>query len=37
MQLAPVFMFKNARDGLDFCQWLKDNFDEIKAKAESTT
>ena len=37
MQRAPVFMFKNARDGRDFCQWLKDNFDEIKAKAESTT
>ena len=37
MQRAPVFMFKNARDGRDFCQWLKDNFDEIKAQAESTT
>lgn len=37
MQRAPVFMFKNARDGRDFCQWLKDNFDTIKAQAESTT
>ena len=37
MQRAPVFMFKNARDGRYFCQWLKDNFDDIKAQAESTT
>jgi hydroxymethylglutaryl-CoA reductase (NADPH) len=37
MQRAPVFMFKNARDGRDFAQWLRDNFDTIKAKAESTT
>ncbi|MEM8661602.1 MAG: hydroxymethylglutaryl-CoA reductase [Pseudomonadota bacterium] len=37
MQRAPVFMFKNARDARDFCQWLDDNFEAIKAKAESTT
>ncbi len=37
MQRAPVFIFKNARDGRDFCQWLNDNFDTIKAQAESTT
>lgn len=37
MQRAPMFMFKDARDTRDFCQWLKDNFDTIKAKAESTT
>ncbi|MEM6580052.1 MAG: hydroxymethylglutaryl-CoA reductase [Pseudomonadota bacterium] len=37
MQRAPVFMFKNARDARDFCQWLDDNFKAIKAKAESTT
>lgn len=37
MQRAPVFLFKNARDGRDFCQWLNENFDEIKAQAESTT
>ena len=30
MQRAPVFMFKNARDGRDFAQWLRDNFDIIK-------
>lgn len=34
---APVFIFRNARDGRDFTQWLRDNFDTIKAKAESTT
>ncbi|MFK7733908.1 MAG: hydroxymethylglutaryl-CoA reductase [Pseudomonadales bacterium] len=37
MQRAPMFMFKDARDTRDFCQWLKDNFDTIKAQAESTT
>ena len=37
MQRAPVFMFKNARDGRDFAQWLRDNFDTLKAQAESTT
>jgi hydroxymethylglutaryl-CoA reductase (NADPH) len=37
MQRAPVFMFRNARDGRDFTQWLRNNFDAIKARAESTT
>ena len=37
MQRAPVFMFKNARDGRDFAQWLRDNFELLKAKADSTT
>ena len=37
MQRAPVFMFKNARDGREFTQWLADNFEVIKAQAESTT
>ena len=37
MQRAPVFMFKNAREGRDFGLWLKDNFEAIKAQAESTT
>ena len=32
-----VFIFKNARDGRDVCQWLNDNFDTIRAQAESTT
>jgi hydroxymethylglutaryl-CoA reductase (NADPH) len=37
MQRAPVFMFKNARDARDFCQWLCDNFQDVKAQAQSTT
>lgn len=37
MQRAPVFVFRNARDSRDFGQWLKDNFDTIKAVAEGTT
>jgi hydroxymethylglutaryl-CoA reductase (NADPH) len=37
MQRAPVFMFKSARDGRDFVGWLQDNFEAIKAQAESTT
>ena len=37
MQRAPAFFFKNARHGRDFAQWLRDNFDLIKAQAESTT
>ncbi|NCF17650.1 MAG: hydroxymethylglutaryl-CoA reductase [Haliea sp.] len=37
MQRAPAFFFKNARDGRDFAQWLRDNFEVIKAQAESTT
>ena len=37
MQRAPVFFFKNAREARDFCLWMKENFEAIKAKAESTT
>jgi len=37
MQRAPVFLFRTARDARDFGHWLKDNFDAIKAQAESTT
>jgi hydroxymethylglutaryl-CoA reductase (NADPH) len=37
MQRAPVFMFKNARDARDFSLWLKENFENVKAQAESTT
>jgi hydroxymethylglutaryl-CoA reductase (NADPH) len=37
MQRAPVFMFKNARDARDFSFWLKENFEAVKAQAESTT
>jgi len=37
MQRAPVFIFRDARQGRAFAQWLRDNFDLIKAQAESTT
>jgi hydroxymethylglutaryl-CoA reductase (NADPH) len=37
MQRAPVFVFKSAREAQKFSIWIKENFDEIKAKAEATT
>ena len=37
MQRAPVFVFPSAREARDFGLWLDDNFDQIKAVAESTT
>src|SRR3954470_1962882 len=37
MQRAPSFLFKSAREARDFGQWLRDNFDQIKAEAEKTT
>ncbi len=37
MQRAPVFVFKSAREAQQFSIWIKENFDEIKAKAETTT
>ncbi|WP_246840643.1 hydroxymethylglutaryl-CoA reductase [Lacimicrobium sp. SS2-24] len=37
MQRAPVFVFEDARGARDFVQWVKDNFETIKAEAESTT
>ncbi len=37
MQRAPLFIFNNARDARDFQLWLRENFDAIKAQAESTT
>jgi len=37
MQRAPGFIFDSAREARDFGLWLKDNFDEIKQVAESTT
>jgi hydroxymethylglutaryl-CoA reductase (NADPH) len=36
MQRAPVFAFASAREAQKFSQWLKDNFAEIKTKAEAT-
>ncbi len=37
MQRAPVFVFPSAREARDFAAWIKENFDEIKSKAEATT
>lgn len=37
MQRAPVFVFKSAREAQKFSVWIKENFAEIKAKAETTT
>ena len=37
MQRAPVFVFASAREARDFGIWVRENFAEIKAKAESTT
>jgi hydroxymethylglutaryl-CoA reductase (NADPH) len=37
MQRAPVFVFKSAREANKFGQWIKENFAEIKSKAETTT
>ncbi len=37
MQRAPVFIFRDARDARDFELWLVENFEQIKAVAESTT
>lgn len=37
MQRAPVFVFKNARAARDFGQWVNQNFEQIKAAAETTT
>jgi len=37
MQRAPVFVFPSAREARDFGLWLDENYDRIKAVAESTT
>ena len=37
MQRAPVFVFKSAREAQKFGAWIKENFAEIKAQAETTT
>ncbi|MEA2431671.1 MAG: hydroxymethylglutaryl-CoA reductase [Thermoleophilaceae bacterium] len=37
MQRAPAFVFESARQARDFAEWLDENFDEIKAAAETTT
>src|SRR5210317_2172819 len=37
MQRAPAFVFPSAREARDFCIWLKEHFEQIKAVAETTT
>lgn len=37
MQRAPAFVFKSARNANKFSVWVKENFADIKAKAETTT
>lgn len=37
MQRAPVFVFPSAREARDFSLWLDEQFEQIKAIAESTT
>tara|TARA_R110002124_G_scaffold43823_2_gene134487 strand:+ start:7217 stop:8401 length:1185 start_codon:yes stop_codon:yes gene_type:complete len=37
MQRAPVFVFPSAREARDFSLWLDEQFEQIKAVAESTT
>ena len=37
MQRAPAFVFASAREARAFGEWLRENFEPIKAAAESTT
>jgi hydroxymethylglutaryl-CoA reductase (NADPH) len=37
MQRAPAFLFRSARGAREFGQWLRANFESIKAAAEETT
>jgi len=37
MQRAPSFLFPSAREAREFGHWLSENFEEIKAAAETTT
>jgi hydroxymethylglutaryl-CoA reductase (NADPH) len=37
MQRAPVFVFRNARQGRDFVDWVHSNLQPIRAAAESTS
>jgi len=37
MQRAPVFVFEDARQGRDFEQWVRANFDKIRDEAEATS
>ncbi len=37
MQRAPVFVFPSAREAKEFGKWIKARFEDIKAKAATTT
>jgi hydroxymethylglutaryl-CoA reductase (NADPH) len=37
MQRAPAFVFKSAREAREFGLWVKENFGELKRRAEATT
>jgi hydroxymethylglutaryl-CoA reductase (NADPH) len=37
MQRAPAFLFESAREARTFGEWLRENFDDIKKAAETTT
>lgn len=37
MQRAPAFIFNDAREARDFGHWIEENYDQIKAIAETTT
>src|SRR3954467_3319702 len=37
MQRAPAFLFNSAREARTFGDWLEENFEHIKAAAETTT
>lgn len=37
MQRAPVFVFASAREAAKFGVWVRENFNEIKQRAETTT
>jgi hydroxymethylglutaryl-CoA reductase (NADPH) len=37
MQRAPAFLFESAREARDFGEWLRENFEDIKKAAETTT
>ncbi len=37
MQRAPVFIFKNAREGREFVRWVEENLPKIREEAEATS
>jgi hydroxymethylglutaryl-CoA reductase (NADPH) len=37
MQRAPAFLFPSAREAREFGEWLRENFDDVKKAAETTT